>query len=144
MAPKNASVTASRVPRRGKKYFTLVEANRSLPYVARIVEDLTASYREAIAIRDRLEHPHPDDAPEKFRSEYDRWMDRLNDLVDELRQVGVELKDLEKGLLDFPAVHHEREIYFCWHKGESTVRAWHEVDAGYAGRQDIALLEHAQ
>jgi hypothetical protein len=68
-------------------------------------------------------------------------MDHLSELVDELRVVGVELKDFEKGLVDFPAVHEGREVFLCWHWGEDKVQTWHEIDAGYAGRQDVALLK---
>ena len=64
----------------------------------------------------------------------------LNLLIDELQQIGVELKDFEKGLVDFPAVHLNREISLCWHSGETNVHTWHEVDAGYAGRQDVTML----
>ncbi|MEX0777076.1 MAG: DUF2203 domain-containing protein [Phycisphaeraceae bacterium] len=134
-------VTASHAPKRGKKYFTVAEANRSLPYVGRVVGDIADTYKQAMALRERIDHPQPEDAQDKLRDGYDRTMDRLNDLVDELRQVGVELKDFEKGLVDFPAVHEGREVLLCWHQGEAKVTAWHEADAGYSGRQDVALLE---
>ena len=64
-------------------------------------------------------------------------MDHLSDLFDELHQVGVELKDFEKGLLDFPAVHEGREICLCWHRGEQCVGAWHELDAGPEERHSL-------
>lgn len=127
-------------PKRGRKYFTLAEANRSLTYIARIVDDISACYRKALLIRERIERPHPEDPQDELRGDYDRSMDQLNDLVEELKQVGVELKDFEKGLIDFPAIHQDREVYLCWHRGEPEVKFWHEVDAGYAGRQDISQL----
>lgn len=137
----NASATMARGPKPGKKYFTLGEANRSLPYVSRIIEDLTACYGRVVDFRRRMESPSANDNREQLEGDYESAMDQLSSLVDELQQVGVELKDFEKGLLDFPAVHEGREIYLCWHRGESTVHSWHEIDAGFSGRQDATALE---
>lgn len=137
----NAPTAIPQGPRPGKKYFTLGEANRSLPYVTRVVEDLTISYGRVVEIRQNLATLNPNDNRETLENELEAGMDRLSELVDELQQVGVELKDFEKGLLDFPSLHEGREIYLCWHRGEKAVHTWHEIDAGYAGRQDVAALE---
>jgi hypothetical protein len=140
--PRDTQNTATLVrgPKPGKKYFSLSEANRSLPYVSRVIEDLTACYGRVVDFRRRIESPSTRENREHLEAEYETEMDRLSELVDELQQVGVELKDFEKGLLDFPALHDGREIYLCWHRGEDKVCSWHEVDAGYAGRQDVAVL----
>ena len=144
MPTEDTSMTATTAPKRGKKYFTLEEANRALCYVSRIVENITSCYRKAVRIRQRLERPGPEQSAEQLREEYEIAMNHLNDLIDELQQVGVELKDVEKGLLDFPCVHEGRESYLCWHRGEESIRCWHEVDAGYSGRKDVALLQAAK
>jgi hypothetical protein len=141
MPSEPASITASNSRKHGKKYFTVAEANRALGYVARIMRDVGDSYRQAVATREQIEHPRPGDEAEALRGGYEHAMDHLNELVDELRQVGVELKDFEQGLVDFPALHQGREICLCWRVGEAKVAHWHELDAGFAGRQDAALLE---
>jgi len=143
MVMENAVSTATRLPKPGKRYFDIGEANRALGYVSRVVEDLMACYRHVVDVRRRIEHLQPGDSQEHLEAAYETAMENLGDLVDELHQVGVELKDFEKGLVDFPAVHNDREIYLCWQHGERTIKAWHEVDAGFAGRQDITIL-HAQ
>ncbi len=140
MVPGTASPVSWRAPKKGKKYFTVAEANRALVYVSRIVDEISEHYQRVMALRKEIEQGRHSETKSPGRSEYELLMDRLNGLIDELHQVGVELKDLELGLLDFPAVHEGREIYLCWHRGEREVRAWHEVDAGYAGRQDVSLL----
>ncbi len=128
-------------PKSAKKYFTLDEARRALGYVARIVRDVTDCYSQVLDIRQRLEMPRPEDQNDELKRDYDAGMSKLNGLIDELQQVGVELKDFERGLIDFPAWHDGREICLCWHQGESSIHSWHEVDAGFAGRQDVTLLE---
>jgi hypothetical protein len=132
----------ARNPKPGKKYFTLSEANKSLPYVSRVIEDLTGCYARVVDYRRRMESSGSGGGEnrEQLENDYETAMDQLSSLVDELQQVGVELKDFEKGLLDFPAIHEGREIYLCWHRGEKSVHTWHEIDAGFAGRQDTNEL----
>jgi hypothetical protein len=59
--------------------------------------------------------------------------------VDELQRLGVLVKDLDRGLVDFPCVHRGREILLCWELGESEVAYWHGTDEGFAGRKPLPL-----
>ena len=142
MPMQNATPTLARAPKPGKKYFDLDEAERALPYVSRVVQDLMDCYGRVVGIRRQIEHIHSRQSQEHLEAQYETAMDELGDLVDELHQVGVELKDFEKGMVDFPSVHEEREVYLCWQQGEEHVTAWHETDAGLTGRQDVAMLMH--
>lgn len=130
-------------PRNGKKYFTIDQANRALVFVSRVVRDITHVYANIIQLRRELDHPAQDTCTEHLEADYQRAMDRLSDLVDELHLTGVELKDFEIGLVDFPSLFEQREIYLCWQQGETCISHWHEADAGIAGRQGIALLQSA-
>jgi len=125
-----------------KKYFTLDEASRALPYVQRVVHDICQSYRQAVSLQQKMEFPLPDQDTQRLRDEYETIMARLNELVDELTLVGAELKDYDKGLVDFPAVHEGREVLLCWKMGEEAIDHWHEVDAGYSGRQPVTMLDN--
>ncbi len=58
-------------------------------------------------------------------------------LVHMILDTGAQIKDINTGLLDFSAVKEDREVYLCWQYGEGEIAYWHEVDAGYAGRQPI-------
>jgi len=138
MPAETPIVAASRTER---QFFTLEQANRSLTYVRRIVRDVRDAYREAIAVQHRLEYPLPEADLESLSDRYDRVMERLNAFTDELSDVGVELKDYEAGLIDFPAWFDGREVCLCWKLGEERIVSWHETDAGFAGRQPIADLE---
>jgi len=141
MAAKSARASLPGRPVPGKKYFTVSEATEALPYVNRIVGDLTGCYRQVTNLRDRLEFPGKDDDVDQLRNQFEQVLQRLQYLTNELSHVGVELKDHERGLIDFPAIHDGREVCLCWEFGEEGLLAWHEVDAGYAGRQDITQLE---
>jgi hypothetical protein len=57
--------------------------------------------------------------------------------VERLAELGVTVKDLDLGLLDFPSQRAGRDVLLCWHVGEDTVSAWHGLDEGYAGRKPI-------
>jgi hypothetical protein len=140
MSIEKASPNRADADAAGKTYFTVAEANQALPYVARIIEDVTAVYRRIVDLRRRLEQAQAGQ-DENLEREYEHSMDRLSQLVDELHAVGVELKDFEKGLVDFPAWHEGREVLLCWKKGEDEVAYWHETDAGYAGRQPVAQIQ---
>ena len=144
MTTQNTALTLSRAPKAGKKYFTVDEANKSLAYVRPVTRDLMDCYAHVVDIRHRIEKPLEDDNREHLEAEYESTMDHLSELVDELHQVGVELKDFERGLIDFPSVYEKREIYLCWQFKETSVGAWHETDAGFAGRQDVILLQDDQ
>jgi hypothetical protein len=62
-------------------------------------------------------------------------------VVDELEELGVVVKDLDLGLLDFPALREGEEVELCWHVGEDNVDYWHRIGEGYAGRKPIDWIE---
>jgi hypothetical protein len=78
------------------------------------------------------------------QGEVQRQMDRLQEYVDELTEIGVELKDFQTGLIDFVARHQGRDIYLCWKLGEEQITHWHELQAGFAGRQPVSMLEEGE
>ena len=67
-------------------------------------------------------------------------LDRVNQLIKEEISLLLqrELKDPRLGLVDFPMEYEGRVVLLCWHLGEPQVQFWHELDAGYAGRQPLA------
>ena len=123
-----------------RKFFTLEEANRALPYVSRIAGDIRDVYAEIRELQFDLDANDLADDFEQKQSELQELSDRLNGFAQELWEIGVELKDCEKGLLDFPALREGREVYLCWRLGESEIVAWHEIHAGFMGRREIATF----
>jgi hypothetical protein len=144
MPSKHASLTTQEAPQGEKRYFTLASANRAVTYVARVVEDVAEAYSQIVELRRRIEHAGPDQFSPRLEADYDSAMDRLGSCIDELHAVGVELKDFEQGLVDFPALHQEREIHLCWKRGEKKITYWHELEAGFAGRQSVDLLDQTE
>jgi hypothetical protein len=69
--------------------------------------------------------------------EFTKLARELQDVVDELTSIGVQLKDADTGLLDFPAVRDGEDVLLCWSVGEPAVEWWHGLEDGYAGRQRI-------
>jgi hypothetical protein len=139
---------AANKPPRGKKFFTVDEANRLLPLVRSIVRDITELARDLGERRERLSRVQTTQQrimTEAYREELqqaegdcERDEDRLLEYEEELLKLGVELKDYRMGLIDFPCWKDGREVYLCWRLGEPEVAHWHEVDAGFAGRRQLA------
>jgi hypothetical protein len=63
--------------------------------------------------------------------------DQLDKLLHFILDTGAQVKDINTGLLDFPALREGHEVYLCWKYGEDQIAFWHEIDAGFAGRQPI-------
>jgi hypothetical protein len=70
-------------------------------------------------------------------ADYFHLICRLQYLASEVGSEGCEIKDLESGLIDFPTIWEGREVFLCWKLGEPEVEFWHEIDAGFAGRQPL-------
>jgi hypothetical protein len=124
------------------KYYTVDQANKTLPLVRRIVTDIVAAYSERLDLI--KEYGHLDYDLETMtirRQELDSLLhdltDRINDHIDELEKIGVVFKGFEPGLVDFYAMMDDREVFLCWKLGEARVGYWHELNTGYAGRQPL-------
>lgn len=137
---RSESVPASSDPAsRAKRRFTLDEANRALPLVRRIVTDIVAAHADAAAAQSLIARlPAKDQKP--AHADLARHIERLEDYVDELTEVGCDLKDYTVGLVDFTGRHEGADVCLCWKLGEDRVAYWHEQDAGFAGRQPAATL----
>jgi hypothetical protein len=127
------------------KFFTVAEANRTLPLVRRIVADVVAEHprwRRLMADYEVAALSARPDAGEsatqlRLRAEIDVVARRIDGYVRELRSVGCRLKSYENGTVDFHARHHDRVVLLCWRLGEEAVAHWHELDVGFGGRQVI-------
>ena len=123
-----------------RRYFTLLEANQALESIRPIMDEIQL-------IRNRIMERQPEIWPAIERSAGNGGnpmlsklvsdFERLDSLLHRIQNMGVLVKDLTTGLLDFPALKDDREVYLCWKYGEHDIRFWHEIEAGFAGRQPI-------
>ncbi len=131
------------------RFFTEEEANVALEVVRPLVERLVEARKRLVHVAGHLEEVEGRVSgngggldPERVRELQDRAAEAANDiagLVSELEDAGVQVKDLDQGLIDFPAVHPERgeTVLLCWHLGEDAVAYWHGVEEGFAGRKPL-------
>jgi len=122
------------------RLFTVEEANALLPRLRAILED-AALHRDAL--RERAPHMQTilrataGNGGGKAASEYGVEVYNLYLAIERIRELGVVLKDLDMGLLDFPHERGGRVVFLCWHPPEESVQYWHDLDAGYAGRRPL-------
>jgi len=134
-------------PDAGRRLFTVEEANATLPLVQAIVEDVVAISHDIVERRERLaqikggrRHTSKDaysDELAHVEEELEKERLRLYEFAEELRELGVEMKDGLAGLVDFPSRMDDRVVYLCWKLGEPEVLHWHEIDAGFSGRRSL-------
>ena len=125
-----------------RKLFTVARANKALPLVSRIVDDVVSKMTALKTLEtERAKAKH--EALETVERKMFDLEGEIERHVQELTLVGCELKDPAKGLLDFLAHDGERHVYLCWMKGEPEVAWWHPLETGFAGRRPVRELPKA-
>jgi hypothetical protein len=130
-----------------ERHFTPEEANALLDEVRPVAEELVA-HRRAMAVTAarqarlvrRIAGNGGDFDPQEPRileEEFEREGAKVAGCVERLESLGVLVKDLDRGLVDFPALHEGDEVLLCWQVGEDEVAYWHGVDEGFAGRKPL-------
>jgi hypothetical protein len=128
-------------PSRPRRRFHLSEANQTLPLVSRIVADIVRTHAAAVELQEKLQEGLPAKQQQLIQERLDLQSDRLQGYVDELQEIGCELKDYSTGLVDFIGRHQGRDVCLCWKLGEKKVDHWHELSDGFAGRQPVSTLQ---
>ena len=130
------------------RYFTLSEAQRLLPEVERILRDALFHKAEYQSAEEELNRtlrriqlaggsrvsPTPFLA---LRARRDTSAAALKEAFENVENIGAQVKDLDIGLIDFMTRYKDREVCLCWKLGEDAIEYWHEVEAGFAGRQTL-------
>ena len=131
------------------RHFTPEEANAELaevrPLVERMVEQ-RAAHTAALERQEELEQRIrgngggiPPATLAEAQAEVEREARALARTVDEIAEHGVQVKDVDEGLIDFPALHRGETVLLCWRLGEDEIEYWHTVEDGFAGRRPLPL-----
>lgn len=129
------------------RHFTVEEANALLPAVRPVVERMVERRRELLTQVERQQeltgitkgngggfNPR---LPAEIDAALEQAAAELTACVEELTALGVQVKDLDTGLVDFPSRRDGEEILLCWQLGEDEIGWWHTLDGGYAGRRPL-------
>ena len=124
-------------------YFTVKSANEILPIIIKKYEQ--AKKQKDLIIKTEQELTQSM-STENSLIDYATLKQKLNSVVtkfyqslEDLENTGVVVKQLDQGLLDFPAKRFDQEIWLCWKEGETEVKFWHEKDTGFMGRKPISV-----
>jgi hypothetical protein len=124
------------------RYFTVEEANRTLPLVRRVVSDIVTTHRRlmeraeeyrALAAVGEAHVVRRDELEQELRE----LTGAVNAFIEELNDIGVLFKGFEHGLVDYYATLNGRPVFLCWKLGEPWIEWYHELNAGYQGRQRL-------
>lgn len=123
-----------------KKHYTLDEARALLPTLREI---FTAIHKHKAALESAEETSSRElkrtggDVGGKSVHQLVRSMTGLQECVAQIVQKGIQVKDLDRGLIDFPSMRDGHEVFLCWELEEDDIEFWHDIEAGYAGRERL-------
>jgi hypothetical protein len=129
------------------RYFTPDEANEALDELRPVAEEMVERRRELVEAQERraslgaqVGANGGDLTPSDFAEadeELERAASALARCIEQIQAAGVLIKDLDRGLLDFPSRREGEDVLLCWHVGEDEIRFWHGLEEGFAGRKPL-------
>ena len=124
---------------RFKKHYTLAEARAMLPKITEWLNDLFRLQIEHDKLSKRVSNlvsTQSDVGGESVNNSH-KVLFAMQSIYEAFKKHEIQLKDVERGLIDFPSRRGTREVFLCWQKGEEDIGHWHELDAGFAGREPL-------
>ena len=122
------------------KYFSVEEANAiipellvNIPRLQGLLQDLTEKYPDVNKAREKAQF----NGGSLQGADYINCVLNINYLTEQLESKGLILKGIKHGLVDFLSMRNGREVYLCWKVPEQRIEYWHDIEAGFAGRQRI-------
>ena len=124
---------------RFKKHYTLAESRAMLPKITEWLNDLSRLQVEHDKLSKRVSNlvsAQSDVGGESVNNSL-KVLFAMQSIYEAFKKHEIQLKDVERGLIDFPSRRGTREVFLCWEKGEEDIGHWHELDAGFAGREPL-------
>ena len=122
------------------RIFTLAEAESLLPTLRSVLAEISEHWAHIRVLNPEIQKARdkaPLDGFSKFGVEYIEAVSHLMLLIHQIKALGVLLKDADKGLCDFPYMRQGRVVYLCWQLGEDAIEYWHDIEAGFSGREPL-------
>jgi hypothetical protein len=132
-------VTEPRADRLHERHFTAEQATEALQHVKPLLQRLRDA-RDLLTdeqAHEALSEAAPSNGGGDAGTQVGQAFLEVRRLLLTLQEAGIVVRDIERGLIDFPALIDDREVYLCWELGEDEVAWWHELDSGYRGRQSL-------
>jgi hypothetical protein len=122
-----------------KKHYTRDEARKLLPQVREWLEDLAKVRDELVGVDEKIAKALGvgDDLGGEMVNRYVRGLAEVKQILLRFQHREIQIKDLDRGLIDFPAFIGGNEVFLCWEKGEEDIEFWHDLNTGYAGRERL-------
>jgi hypothetical protein len=128
-------------------HFTIQDANKVLPSVIKKFNNIVSLKNEVTRIQSEME-TNP-----RYMSSFKDYMIKKQELntaitnfykaIEDLESTGVMVKSIEEGLLDFPSIRFNEEVWLCWKEGETEIKFWHGKDEGFTGRKPLSISDES-
>ena len=122
-----------------RKHYTIEEARALLPQLRQWLGELSRSRQKVTQLDQRLGQivSVGNDAGGNLVNDWIRQLAAIKRVLDQFKSREIQIKDIDRGLVDFPAVLAGREVFLCWEQDEEDIEFWHDLDTGYAGREPL-------
>ena len=129
------------------EYYTPQKANKVLPEVKRKFNLIIAIRDQIVNMQEELQHILESDGPlDKYmvkKQELNTAMSNLYKAIEDLESMGIMIKSVDEGLLDFPSMKFNEEVWLCWKAGEDEVKFWHGKNEGFTGRKPLPISDES-
>ena len=123
-----------------ERIFTLAEAQGLIPQLRSLLQEISEAWNHIRELNPDVQKARDAAAFDGFTKsgvEYVETVSHLMLLIHQVKEMGVILKDADKGLCDFPYMRQGRVVYLCWQLGEERIEYWHDIETGFAGREPL-------
>ncbi len=123
-----------------QKHFTIEEANKFVPQLTQYFDEIFTLHNILKKERKQKELVAQNlsrNGGWENSAFYLEHSSKINRILDKILATGAVVKDLQKGLVDFPHISEGKEIFLCWEMGEKEIKFWHDLESGYSGRQPL-------